>query len=109
MSTNLVKSNENAAVKLPPQSVEAEEAILGAILTNPVCLNKVVEYLDAATFYKPAHRHIYKAILKLYADNLRPEGFTDPSLIDRWYNGHGGFHRMYVAAIEHIWTNDSPN
>ncbi|MCI5581972.1 MAG: flavin reductase [Phocaeicola plebeius] len=46
---------------------------------------------------------------KLYADNLRPEGFTDPSLIDRWYNGHGGFHRMYVAAIEHIWTNDSPN
>lgn len=69
MSTNLVKSNDSATIKLPPQSVEAEEAILGAILTNPVCLNRIIEYLDANTFYKPAHKHIYKAILKLYADN----------------------------------------
>ncbi len=70
MSTSLVKSNDESLVKLPPQSIEAEEAILGAILTNPVCLNKVVEYLDSNTFYKPAHRHIYSAILKLYAENL---------------------------------------
>ena len=70
MSTSLVKSTDEALVKLPPQSIEAEEAILGAILTNPVCLNKVVEYLDSNTFYKPAHRHIYSAILKLYAENL---------------------------------------
>lgn len=42
---------------------------------------------------------------KLYAEDLQPDKFVDTSLIERWYNGHGGFHRMYVAAIEHIWTN----
>ena len=69
MSTNIVKVEKNAQVKLPPQSLEAEEAILGAVLTNPVCLNKVIEYLQPATFYKPAHRTIYSAILNLYANN----------------------------------------
>lgn len=70
MSANLIKTEDASMLKLPPQSVEAEEAILGAILTNPVCLNKVVEYLSPETFYKPAHKTIFSTILKLYAENL---------------------------------------
>ena len=70
MSTNLVKTQDRADVKLPPQSIEAEEAIIGAILTNPVCLNKVVEYINPETFYKPAHRQIYNAIINLYNSNM---------------------------------------
>lgn len=66
MATNLVKTED---VYMPPQSIEAEEAILGAILFNPTCLNKVVEVLQPNTFYKPAHKNIYNAILKLYSDN----------------------------------------
>ena len=36
---------------------------------------------------------------KLYADDLKPENFTDPSLIDKWYGTHGGYHKMYVVEI----------
>jgi replicative DNA helicase len=42
-----------------PQNLEAEEAILGAILVNPSCLTKISDTLSAKSFYKPAHRHIF--------------------------------------------------
>ncbi len=54
---------------LPPQSVEAEEAVLGAILKQPNVLNKVVEMLRPDSFYMPAHRHIYEAMKHLYDSN----------------------------------------
>lgn len=51
---------------LMPQNIDAEEAILGAILVNPNCMNKVVEHLKPESFYKPAHRYVYEAMLELY-------------------------------------------
>ncbi len=51
---------------LMPQNIDAEEAILGAILVNPNCMNKVVEHIKPESFYKPAHRYVYEAMLELY-------------------------------------------
>lgn len=56
-------------LKLLPQDVEAEEAVLGAILVNPNCLSKVVEIVKPETFYKPAHRYIYEAMIQLFNQN----------------------------------------
>lgn len=69
LSTKLVKSQEGKLGKLPPQSVEAEEAILGAVLTNPAVLNRIVEFIKPESFYKPAHKIIYDAILNLFIRN----------------------------------------
>lgn len=41
---------------------------------------------------------------KLYAQGLSPEAFIDPLLIERWYNEHGGMHKMYVAEIVNAWS-----
>ena len=49
-----------------PQNIEAEEAILGAILVNPACMNRIVVHLRPESFYKPAHRYVYEAMLQLY-------------------------------------------
>ncbi len=62
---NSKKINEN----LIPQNIEAEEAILGAILVNPSCLAKVSDVLTPANFYKPAHRNIYEAMMELFNNN----------------------------------------
>ncbi|WP_300728039.1 flavin reductase family protein [uncultured Bacteroides sp.] len=44
---------------------------------------------------------------KLYADMIDPEHFIDKSLTDRWYGeGKGGFHKMYVVEIEHVWVKE---
>ena len=56
---------------LIPQNIEAEEAVLGAILVNPNVITKVVEILKPESFYKPAHRFIYEAMLQLFNTNER--------------------------------------
>ena len=58
--------NQEELSQLMPQNIEAEEAILGAILVNPSCMNRIVESLSAESFYKPAHRYVYEAMLQLY-------------------------------------------
>lgn len=54
---------------LIPQNIEAEEAVLGAILVNPETLAKVSDTLNPKSFYKPAHRAIYEAMLQLFNNN----------------------------------------
>ncbi len=56
---------------LLPQNIEAEEAVLGAILVNPEVLTKVVETLKPESFYKPAHKYVYEAMLQLFNTNER--------------------------------------
>jgi replicative DNA helicase len=58
----------------PPHNLEAEEAVLGAILTAGRLLADVAAVLEEADFYRPAHRAIWRAILRL-ADRDEP---TDP-------------------------------
>jgi replicative DNA helicase len=58
----------------PPHSVEAEEAVLGAVLTAGRLLGEVSALLEEADFYRPAHRAIWRAMLRL-VDRGQP---TDP-------------------------------
>ncbi len=64
-----VKKFDTGMLKMLPQSIEAEEAVLGAVLVNPVSLGRIVEYLKPASFYKPAHRLIYEAVIELFKRN----------------------------------------
>ena len=59
-------SKQEELSQLMPQNIDAEEAILGAILVSPACMNRVVEHLKPESFYKPAHRYVYEAMLQLY-------------------------------------------
>ena len=58
----------------PPHNLEAEEAVLGAILAAGRLLVEVATLVEEADFYRPAHRTIWRAILAL-ADQGEP---TDP-------------------------------
>lgn len=69
LANKVISQPNNAALKLLPQSVEAEEAVLGAILVNPVSFGKIVEYIKPESFYKPAHRLIYETMLELFKKN----------------------------------------
>lgn len=69
MANKVVRQADNGMLKLLPQSVEAEEAVLGAILVNPHSLGRIVEFLNPESFYKPAHRLIYQTMLDLFKKN----------------------------------------
>ena len=60
------KKQQEDLSQLMPQNIDAEEAILGAILVNPSCMNRIVETIKPESFYKPAHRYVYEAMLQLY-------------------------------------------
>ena len=66
MANKLITKPDNGMLKMLPQSVEAEEAVLGAILVNPASLGRIVEFLKPESFYKPAHKVIYEAVLDLF-------------------------------------------
>jgi len=57
--------------KIPPQAVDLEEAILGAILLESDTFSVVNVELSAETFYKPVHEEIYRACLQLF-NNSEP-------------------------------------
>ncbi|WP_207434441.1 replicative DNA helicase [Sabulibacter ruber] len=63
--------NAKAAVpqglgKLPPQALELEEAVLGALMLEKDALTAVIDLLKPQSFYKDAHQRIFKAILALF-------------------------------------------
>jgi replicative DNA helicase len=61
----------------PPHNLEAEEAVLGAVLASGRLLGEVAALVEEADFYRPAHRAIWRAILRL-ADRGEP---TDPVMV----------------------------
>jgi len=52
-----------------PQNIEAEQAVLGAILLESTVINQVLEVLIPEDFYKDAHRKIFIAMIDLDRDN----------------------------------------
>lgn len=51
--------------KLPPQALDIEEAVLGALLLEQDAVVSVGDILNASSFYKEAHQQIYSAIVEL--------------------------------------------
>jgi len=54
---------------VPPQNLEAEESVLGAMMISPGAIAAVSEILDAGDFYRESHARIYRAALQLYGKN----------------------------------------
>ncbi|MDP3999130.1 MAG: replicative DNA helicase [bacterium] len=54
------------SLKLPPQSLEAEQSVLGALMLDKNAVINVADILLPDDFYKPAHGKIYDAVLRLY-------------------------------------------
>ena len=52
--------------KLPPQAIDLEEAVLGALMLEKNAITMVIEILKPEMFYKDAHQEIYGAILELF-------------------------------------------
>src|SRR5215212_6912765 len=52
---------------VPPQNLDAEESVLGAMMLAPGAIGAVSEILDAGDFYRESHARIYRAALSLYA------------------------------------------
>src|SRR4051795_2886255 len=60
------EQSTRAADRTPPQDMDAEQSVLGAMLSSKDAIADVVEVLRGTDFYRPAHELIYDAVLDLY-------------------------------------------
>jgi replicative DNA helicase len=72
--------------KIQPHDLEAEQAVLGAVLIEADALARAQEVLTSKDFYDTRHRHIFDAMLELAAANTTIDLLTVGDALDR--NGH---------------------
>ncbi len=72
------------ALRVPPQSVEAEQAVLGGLMLAPDSLDRVGDFLNEADFYRRDHRLIYKAIRELSERNKPFDAVT----LGEWFEAN---------------------
>ncbi|MEU9428561.1 replicative DNA helicase [Streptomyces sp. NPDC048342] len=62
--------------RLPPQDLDAEQAVLGGMLLSKDAIGEVVELMKGQDFYKPAHETIFHAIVHLYGEGEPADPIT---------------------------------
>lgn len=75
------------SARVPPQSVEAEQSVIGAVLLSPDALVEVADLLREEDFYRRDHRLIWRAILAL-ANGTPPRPF-DAVTLGEWLESEG--------------------
>jgi len=63
---NIVNMSEKLPDKIPPQSIEAEQSLLGSLMLDKDAIIKVVDFLQARDFYKGIHQEIYAAMADIF-------------------------------------------
>ena len=67
----VARKEEQKIQRLPPQDIEAEMAVLGAMFLEKDAVGKAIETLDETCFYKTAHQKLFKVAIELY-DHQEP-------------------------------------
>ncbi len=83
-------SFEAQADLIPPQNLEAEEAVLGGILLDPDAISRVADLVQAEAFYLNAHREIFRTALMLHNQG-KP---TDLTAMSAWLADTGSLEKV---------------
>lgn len=82
-SLSLVSNSADARLRVPPHSLEAEQAVLGGLLLDHQAFDQVLEVLQARDFYAPENRLIFSAMAKL-SERAKPlDIITVSELLDQ--------------------------
>ena len=69
-------TNHNPVLKAPPHSVELEQAVLSAVLSDPRAMDVVTDLISASDFYAPNNRLIYETSQNLFASGSAVDAIT---------------------------------
>ena len=88
--------------RVPPQNIEAEQAVLGAMLIDKEAIAKATELLSADDFYREAHRVIFSAMLELYNKNEAVDMVTVTEILkcDNKLEDIGGI--AYITSLANV-------
>ncbi len=99
MNKIATKKTSASSNRLPPQSIEAEISVLGAMMLDKSAVGIALEALDEDCFYRRSHQRIFRAIVSLFERNEPADLVTVSEELNR--HGHleeaGG--RAYIASL----------
>ena len=72
-------------LRVPPQSVDAEQAVLGGLMLDPNAFDRVADQLTEADFYRRDHQLIFRAIREL-SEKSKP---YDAVTLGEWFESNG--------------------
>jgi replicative DNA helicase len=84
---------------VPPQNLDAEESVLGAMMISPGAIDAVSEVLDAGHFYRESHAKIYRAALSLFALGEPVDATTLENQLDKQGDLEAVGGRMRLAEL----------
>ncbi|RLC23552.1 MAG: replicative DNA helicase [Deltaproteobacteria bacterium] len=93
-------------LKVPPHSLEAEQAILGGILMNNDAINQVADILVPDDFYREAHAAVFEGMLDLYNRGEPIDIITVSQFLSgkKWLEKAGGSDYL-VSLVESVSTS----
>src|SRR5690606_34600028 len=77
---------QTSAIKVPPPSIEAEQAVLGGLMLDNYASERVLDQVSDGDFYRHDHRLIFRAIAKLADRNMPFDVVTLSEQLDK--EGH---------------------
>ena len=85
-----------------PQSLEAEQAVIGAMLIDPACVAEVIELLRPEDFYAEEHQRIFETIYSMFnsARKIDPVTVLDQLMAQGYYDDAGG--RAYLMQLMEV-------
>ena len=63
------QTSQKSNLRVPPQNIDSEKALLGSIMLKPDILNDITTIISPESFYAEKHRMIYKTIFELFGKN----------------------------------------
>ncbi len=81
-SSSSARTASSAVPFVPPQNLEAEESVLGAMLLSPTAVGTVSEILDASDFYRESHAKVFLAALELWKKGEPVDAITLSDQLD---------------------------
>jgi replicative DNA helicase len=97
--SSIVRDAQVEAARVPPQSIEAEQSVLGGLLLDNAAWDKIADIVSEADFYRTDHRAIFRHIAQLIEDNKPADVLTVAENLDRSgkLNDVGG--QAYIGSL----------
>ncbi|PIQ91969.1 MAG: replicative DNA helicase [Parcubacteria group bacterium CG11_big_fil_rev_8_21_14_0_20_39_22] len=67
--TTTVSQGISNKLRIPPQSIEAEMALLGSLMLRPDAMYEVIDFIKEDVFYSEKHRIVWRSIFELFSKN----------------------------------------
>ena len=97
--------DNSGLIKQMPVSIEAEQALLGSIIVNPDCFDKVGGVIFPDDFYVDEHKHIYTTLQKMYAASKTIDVVTlVNALVEGGYRDEAGGIQYITLIAESVPT-----